>query len=101
ALPISHTHRDDGAVYHQFVLTCEKREQLRLHLSARGISTEIHYTPPLHLQPAFMGKERDSLPVTESLARTVLSLPIQPEVAGPHLDYITKSIATWGGVCSE
>ncbi|MCL2458461.1 MAG: DegT/DnrJ/EryC1/StrS family aminotransferase [Desulfobulbus sp.] len=95
-LPFGLPPDDEGAVYHQFALTCEKQEQLRLHLSARGISTAIHYTPPLHLQPAFMGKEQDALPVTESLARTLLSLPIQPEVAWPHLDYIIKSITTWG-----
>lgn len=85
----------DGAIYHQFVLACRNREELRLHLAERGIGTEIHYDPPLHRQPVFARYVHDALPVTEKLSEHILSLPIQPEVTEPHLDYIIAAVTEW------
>jgi dTDP-3-amino-3,4,6-trideoxy-alpha-D-glucose transaminase len=74
-----------GAVYHQFAITHPQRDRLADILRKDfGIGTAVHYTPPLHLQPAFQGAGRPSLPHTERLARELLSLPIQPELVGPH-----------------
>jgi dTDP-3-amino-3,4,6-trideoxy-alpha-D-glucose transaminase len=88
---------DPGAVYHQFAIACDERDALRTHLSdIAGIQTAVHYYPALHQQPAFQAAAPIRLPETERLARRLLSLPIQPEVAVPHLKRIIE--ATEGGI---
>jgi dTDP-4-amino-4,6-dideoxygalactose transaminase len=69
-------------VWHLFVIRCADRDLLQTRLSGMGVATMIHYPVPPHLSPAYgdLGCQRPSLPIAESLAKTVLSLPI-----GPHL----------------
>jgi dTDP-3-amino-3,4,6-trideoxy-alpha-D-glucose transaminase len=86
---------DRGCVYHQFAiaLTDVDRDQLRAYLSKReGIQTAIHYSPPLHRQIAFCDPASFDLPHTERLSRQLLSLPVQPEVAGAHATRIIDAI---------
>ena len=91
-----------GAVYHQFAITCGRRDQVLQDLSRHaGIGTAVHYHPPLHRQPAFASEPAPRLPATDSLAETLLSLPIQPEVAGPHLDRIADAVRRAVAPCPD
>jgi dTDP-4-amino-4,6-dideoxygalactose transaminase len=65
-------------VYHLFVVEVANREEVMDHLATCGIASGIHYPIPLHLQPALshLGLGEGAFPVTESLARRVLSLPM-------------------------
>ena len=71
-----------------------RRDALRAFLARRGIQTQIHYPIPVHLQPAYadLGFPPGSLPVTEAIAREVLSLPLYPEMADAHIDYVCDAI---------
>ncbi len=71
---------DNGSVYHLYVIRTEKREELADWLKEKGIETRIHYPLPLHLQPAYrdLGYKEGDLPVSERLAKEVLSLPLYP-----------------------
>lgn len=66
-------------VYHQFTIRSERRDALRSALEAARIGSGIYYPTPLHRTPIY---EKESagvrLPVSEQLAREVLSLPIHP-----------------------
>jgi dTDP-4-amino-4,6-dideoxygalactose transaminase len=79
--------------YHQFAIVVENRnhvlDTLRVH---HHILTAVHYAPPLHHQPAFRTLHVPYLPQTDFLAEHVLSLPIQPEVAMPHLREIIDAV---------
>lgn len=82
-----------GSVHHQFAITSADREALRQGLAEDfQIGTTVHYAPPLHRQPAFQGMAVAELPITEDLARSLLSLPIQPEIVEPNADYIINGI---------
>ncbi|MBI1942166.1 MAG: DegT/DnrJ/EryC1/StrS family aminotransferase [Betaproteobacteria bacterium] len=80
-------------VWHQFTVRSEKREALRAALELVGIASMIYYPVPLHRQPLYAADCAGlSLPVTEAAARTVLSLPIFPQLAEDQLRRVCKTI---------
>jgi dTDP-3-amino-3,4,6-trideoxy-alpha-D-glucose transaminase len=83
----------DG-VFHLFVIRSEQRDALRAWLLERGVGTDIHYPLPAHLQTPYarFGAGQGSLPVTEQLAKEVLSLPLYPELAEPDVDYVAEQV---------
>jgi len=67
------------------------RDELKAYLAEQGIPTKIYF-PPIHLQPVFKKSRQDSLPVTESLAKRVLSLPFFVGITEEELDYMAETI---------
>lgn len=67
-------------VWHLFVIQCKQRDQLQAYLTEKGIQTLIHYPVPPHLQAAYtgLGLKEGAFPITESMARQCLSLPVWP-----------------------
>lgn len=86
--------KDVRAVYHTFVIQAQHRDELQSFLAEQGIGTKIHYTPPIHLQPAAreLGYGKGSLPVTERQAERVLSLPVSAQLRKEMLEYIVENI---------
>lgn len=70
-------------VWHLFVVRHARRDALQTALGAAGIGTMIHYPIPPHLQPAYadLNLAEGRFPISERMAKEVLSLPM-----GPHLD---------------
>jgi dTDP-3-amino-3,4,6-trideoxy-alpha-D-glucose transaminase len=73
---------DGRSVYHLFVIELADRDAIREALRREGIAAGVHYPTPVHLQPAWrgLGRGEGDLPVTERLARRVLSLPTFPGI---------------------
>lgn len=81
-------------VFHLYVVRDERRDELSAALAARGIGTGIHYPLPIHLQPAYRGRIRDTgLAETERAARQVLSLPIYPELSAADVSTVASALA--------
>lgn len=70
--------------WHLFVVRSPIRDALQAHLRIADIETLIHYPVPIHRQPVYANHPWPRLPVTETLAATVLSLPIHPGLAEPQ-----------------
>ena len=91
------------AVYHLFVIRVEDRIQLQKQLGEAHIGTAIHYPVPLHLQKAYtdLGYGEGSFPVTETVAKEIVSLPMFPgleesqqmRVAKGVLDFVAAQVA--------
>lgn len=81
-------------VYHLYVIRTPKRDALRSYLEQKGITTGLHYPTPLHLQKAFqaLGYKEGDFPVTEQIAREILSLPMYPELTKDQIQYVCDSI---------
>lgn len=62
---------------HLYVVRHAERDSLQHWLASRDIASMIHYPVPVHRQPAmaYLNMDWGSLPVTERVAREVLSLP--------------------------
>ena len=67
-------------VYHLYVIRIEERDGLRRHLSDNSIDTGLHYPVPLHLQDAYayLGYKENDFPISEKIAREMLSVPMYP-----------------------
>jgi len=81
-------------VYHLYVIRTKKRNRLRNFLRDNKIQTLIHYPLPVHKQEAYkdLGYKSGSLPVAESIAREILSLPLFPELRIKEIDAVVKAI---------
>lgn len=80
-------------VYHLFVIHHPDRDALKTYLNHQGIGAAIHYTPPIHLHPAY--STSSCLPRTERAAQSVLSLPIYPELDHVTVDRIASLVTTF------
>jgi dTDP-4-amino-4,6-dideoxygalactose transaminase len=70
------------SVYHLFVIRVKDRMALQKHLAEANIGTGIHYPIPLHLQKAYahLGYKEGDFPVSETVAKEIVSLPMFPEL---------------------
>lgn len=80
-------------VYHNFVMKVEKREALSRYLEEHGVGTRVHYPIPIHRQTCAkdLGYQVGDFPVTERLAKQILSLPIYPELTDVEVEYVTQT----------
>ncbi len=68
-------------VWHLFVVRHPKRSEFQKYLNNLEISTMIHYPVPPHLSDAYMREQNyGNFPITEKMAKDVLSLPISPHL---------------------
>lgn len=81
-------------VYHLYVIRTDRRDKLKAHLQRNGIATAIHYSVPIHLQPAysFLGHSAGDFPCAEHAAATILSLPMYPELTEKQIRYVVENI---------
>jgi dTDP-4-amino-4,6-dideoxygalactose transaminase len=84
-------------VYNQFVIRCERRDELRTYLKDRGIGSEVYYPLPLHLQPCYaeLGYDMGTFPVSEKLAGESLALPVYSELTTEDIDSICGAIRSF------
>ncbi|MEN3369770.1 MAG: hypothetical protein V7609_1913 [Verrucomicrobiota bacterium] len=87
----------EHSVYHTFVIQAEPRDELQKFLLDAGVETKVHYPIPIHLQPAAreLGYRLGDLPVTERLSRTILSLPIYPELSSEQKETVVAVIKSF------
>jgi UDP-2-acetamido-2-deoxy-ribo-hexuluronate aminotransferase len=84
---------DRTSVFAQYTLLAADRDALERALKAEGIPTAIHYPKSLHQQPAYAaGWEGISFPVSEQLAREVISLPMHPYLDAATQDRIAAAV---------
>jgi dTDP-4-amino-4,6-dideoxygalactose transaminase len=76
-------------VYHQYTIRSRRRDVIQKALGAAQIGSMIYYPVPLHQQEVYAELCRGvRLPVTEAVAREVISLPIFPQMTIDQVDRV-------------
>lgn len=97
---VPHTAPYAEPVYHLFVIRVPERDDLARHLADEGVSTQVHYPIPVHLQAAYagLGHTEGSFPLSERAAKEILSLPIYPEL---DIDQVDRIVEATGRILEE
>jgi UDP-2-acetamido-2-deoxy-ribo-hexuluronate aminotransferase len=90
--------KPDGVIsaWAQYTIRTDDRDKLQAHLKDHKVPTAIYYPKPMHLQTAYKayGAGENSLPVSERLSRTVLSLPMNPYWDQQDLDIVCDAVCS-------
>jgi dTDP-4-amino-4,6-dideoxygalactose transaminase len=85
-------------VFHQYTVRVTpgfgmSRDEVIRKLTDAGIGTGVYYPVPIHKQTYYRSLGYDeSLPVSERLAKEVVSLPVHPSVTPEDIDFIAATI---------
>jgi dTDP-4-amino-4,6-dideoxygalactose transaminase len=82
-------------VYHLYVIASAQRDALMAYLAERQIGCAVHYPEPVHLQNGYSKRvvlPAHGLPVTESVCKQILSLPVYPELSDAEVDRVITAI---------
>lgn len=81
-------------VFHQYTVRIPGgRGDIATHLAERGVGSGVHYPIPIHRQPHYRGMGySDSLPVAETAAEGVISLPVHPGLTDADLETVAATV---------
>ncbi len=82
-------------VWHLYVVRSSNRDALRAHLDRCGVSTVIHYPIPPHRQVCYAEYASHNLPIAETLANEVLSLPMSPFLTEKEASHVMETVRSF------
>lgn len=82
-------------VWHLYAVTSKNRDALRTHLEANGIATLIHYPIPPHKQACYSDYATVSLPIAETMANSLISLPMSPLLTNEEIGSVVDAIKNY------
>jgi perosamine synthetase len=80
--------------FHNYVIKCDRRDELNDSLKARGISTGVHYVPSNHYD--MYRKCRGDTPVSSRVWKRLLTLPLFPDLKDTEVCMIIETIKGFG-----
>ena len=78
----------------QYTVRVQRRDEVSASLNEDGIPTAVYYPTPLHEQEAFSAFPRSpgGLPVSQQMAKEVLSLPLHPYLRAEDQDSVLQAL---------
>jgi len=83
-------------VFQNYVIRSDRRDELNAFLRNEGIETLISWPKPNHSHPN-LHLDHFKLPETEKLCRTVVSLPMFPELKNEEIQYVIDAVNRFYG----
>jgi dTDP-4-amino-4,6-dideoxygalactose transaminase len=86
-------------VYHIYPICMEDRDEVMETLKQRGVTCGIHYPLPVHLQDAYagLGYSTGAFPVTEKVAKELISLPMYAELSEDQIHHVVQQLRAVSG----
>jgi UDP-2-acetamido-2-deoxy-ribo-hexuluronate aminotransferase len=85
---------DRTSVWAQYTVLVENRDAVQENMKKQGIPTAVHYPRPLHRQPAYEKLcDPNPMPVSDSLADKVISLPMSADLSDAQLSQVVAALA--------
>jgi dTDP-4-amino-4,6-dideoxygalactose transaminase len=80
--------------WHLFIILHERRDLIQAKLDDAGIGTLIHYPVPPHLSDAYKdhGWKRGDYPISEKIADSALSLPLNPHIDSMNVSQVAEAL---------
>lgn len=80
--------------YRGYTIRVKDRDRLLDELHAKEIEARALYLPPLHMQPVWrrLGYREGDFPVTEKVAKEMLSLPVYPELTESQVEEVVAAL---------
>jgi len=81
--------------YHLYSIRAPHRAAIQRTLHRQGIATQVAYPRPLPSQPALRRLHRrpPAFPMAQEAARTVLALPMYPELSRSSIERVVAGVA--------
>ncbi len=79
-------------VFHTFVVQVTNRNKFIAHLNNNDIGYLIHYPIPPHKQDALFTYKNLSLPITEFIHDTVVSIPMSPVLTDDDVQHVINAL---------
>jgi dTDP-4-amino-4,6-dideoxygalactose transaminase len=85
---------DRTHVYHLYMVAFDERDEVQQKLKEAGIASAVYYPQPLHLaEPCReFGTHEGQFPVSEGCSRTLLALPVYPELTGAQIEEVLGAV---------
>jgi dTDP-4-amino-4,6-dideoxygalactose transaminase len=80
---------NENCSYHLYWILVKNRQKFRQELLKNGIETGTHYKP-IHLMKMYRGNI--SLPITESIGKQIVTIPIHPNLKKSEIEKIIKLV---------
>ena len=93
--------REAGYATHAYLhysVQTPRRDDLRSHLQARGVATQVHYPWPLpRLRPVIerFGSSEGSYPESDRIASEIFSLPVGPHLTDDQVEHIAEHVVAF------
>ena len=79
----------DGCSYHLYWILVKNRNQFIKSMTDNNIQVGIHYKP-VHQMSLYKNKVK--LPITEQMGKTIVSLPMHPNLSNSDIDRVVDSV---------
>ncbi len=88
------TKSDRTHVFQTYAVRVPNRDAVMEKMKAKGIGVLIHYPIPLHLQEAYseLGYKAGAFPVSEAVAKDVMSLPMFPHITKEQVETVVQAL---------
>jgi UDP-2-acetamido-2-deoxy-ribo-hexuluronate aminotransferase len=82
------------SVWAQYSIRVKNRDRIQNLLNDKGIPTAVYYPIPLHLQECFkhLNYKAGDFPVSELIAKEIISLPMNPFLSSAEIEYVSKEL---------
>jgi dTDP-4-amino-4,6-dideoxygalactose transaminase len=89
---VPHVSSGAQSTWAQYTIQVPERDRVKAELAAKEIPTQVYYVTPLSRQKGYAHYPSASIPVSEALSKSVLSLPMHPYLDEATQDRIVAAV---------